>query len=85
MRFYDLAKKRLTTLSYTNKKVCNENLKKIIESGIIAPSAKNRQPWRFYILSDIQKQYIANKMDNWINITKVLILLEMLGMLYLFI
>lgn len=71
MRFYDLAKKRLTTLSYTNKKVCNENLKKIIESGIIAPSAKNRQPWRFYILSDIQKQYIANKMDNWINITKM--------------
>lgn len=71
MRFYDLAKKRLTTVLYTNKKVCNENLKKIIESGIIAPSAKNRQPWRFYILSDIQKQYIANKMDNWINITKM--------------
>ena len=42
-------------------------MNKILESARIAPSAKNRQPWRFYILTDEQKEYIADKMENWIN------------------
>ena len=69
MEFQDLIQKRLTTLKYTNKKVSRENINKIIDSAIIAPSAKNRQPWRFYILTDEQKNYIADKMDTWINNT----------------
>lgn len=69
MEFSEVIEKRLTTLNYTNKKVSSENMNKIIESAIIAPSAKNRQPWRFYILTDEQKSYIADKMENWINNT----------------
>ena len=69
MEFSEVIKKRLTTLSYTNKKVNDKNMNKIIESAILAPSAKNRQPWRFYILTDEQKNYIADKMENWINNT----------------
>lgn len=69
MEFSELINKRLTTLKYTNKKVSDENINTIIESALVAPSAKNRQPWRFYILSDEQKQVIAEKMENWINNT----------------
>lgn len=69
MEFSDLINKRLTTLKYTNKKVSKEDIYTIIDSAIIAPSAKNRQPWRFYILSDEQKNYIARKMETWINNT----------------
>lgn len=69
MEFSELIQKRLTTLKYTNKKVSNENMNKIIDSAIMAPSAKNRQPWRFYILSNEQKNYIADKMEAWINHT----------------
>ena len=69
MEFSEVIKKRLTTLNYTNKKVSSENMNKIIKSAMIAPSAKNRQPWRFYILTDKQKNYIADKMENWINNT----------------
>lgn len=69
MEFSEIIKKRLTTLNYTNKKVSSENMNKIIKSAMIAPSAKNRQPWRFYILTDKQKNYIADKMENWINNT----------------
>ena len=47
MEFSEVIERRLTTLNYTNKKVSTENMNKIIESAIIAPSAKNRQPWRF--------------------------------------
>lgn len=69
MEFSEVIKKRLTTLNYTNKKVSSENMNKIIKSAMIAPSAKNRQPWRFYILTDKQKNYIADKMESWINNT----------------
>ena len=69
MEFSEVIKNRLTTLNYTSKKISEENMNQIIESAIIAPSAKNRQPWRFYILTDEQKNYIADKMENWINNT----------------
>ena len=69
MEFIELATKRLTTLVYTNKKISQKDFMKILESARIAPSAKNRQPWRFYILNDIQKEYIAKQMESWINIT----------------
>lgn len=69
MQFSELIQKRLTTLNYTNKKVSNSDINKIIDSAIIAPSAKNRQPWRFYILTDEQKNYIADKMEEWVNNT----------------
>ena len=69
MEFSEVIERRLTTLNYTNKKVSNENMNKIIESAIIAPSAKNRQPWRFYLLTDKQKNDIAEEMENWINHT----------------
>lgn len=69
MEFSELIQKRLTTLKYTNKKISNEDMNKIIDSAIMAPSAKNRQPWRFYILSDEQKNYIADKMETWVNHT----------------
>lgn len=69
MEFSELIQKRLTTLHYTNKKVSNKDINEIIESAIVAPSAKNRQPWRFYILTDEQKVYIADKMDKWVNNT----------------
>lgn len=69
MEFSELIQKRLTTLKYTNQKVKEEDMHQIIDSAIMAPSAKNRQPWRFYVLTDKQKNYIADKMEAWINNT----------------
>lgn len=69
MEFSEVIQKRLTTRKYTNKKVSKEDMNAIIESARIAPSAKNRQPWRFYLLSDKEKEIIADKMENWINNT----------------
>ena len=64
MELSEVIEKRLTTLNYTNKKVSNENMNKIIESAIIAPSAKNRQPWRFYILTDEQKKQALQPLNE---------------------
>ncbi len=38
--------------NFTEGTVEDESLKRILEAGIRAPSAKNRQPWRFVVCRD---------------------------------
>ena len=56
---------RKTIRKFQNKNVPDNYLYEIIQSAILAPSAKNRQPWRFYILDDNQKNDITNMMYKW--------------------
>ena len=56
---------RKTIRKFQNKNVPDNYLYKIIQSAMLAPSAKNRQPWRFYILDDNQKNDITNMMYDW--------------------
>lgn len=44
------------------------NLTKILLSNILAPSARNRQPWKFYILNTLQKNDIMNMLFNWVTL-----------------
>ena len=41
-------------------------LKKILEAGIIAPSAKNRQPWKFIVAVGDKKEEICALMEKGI-------------------
>ena len=61
---------RKTIRKFQNKNVPDNYLYKIIQSAMLAPSAKNRQPWRFYILEDNQKDDITNMMYDWANENK---------------
>lgn len=70
MEFKEVINKRITTLKYKKQKVKNKDIEEIINSAIIAPSAKNRQPWRFYILNEKEKSEIADMMDSWEGSTK---------------
>lgn len=65
MNFDNVIKARKTIRKYTDLEVSNQDIISIIESAILAPSAKNRQPWRFYILNDKEKHYIVNMMLDW--------------------
>ncbi len=52
MNFYKLIEGRESIRSYDpNKKVPEEILKRILNAGRIAPSAANRQPWKFLLVS----------------------------------
>jgi len=70
MEFEKVINKRITTLRYKKQKVKEKDIQKIIDSAIIAPSAKNRQPWRFYILNQEERNIIADMMDKWEDSTK---------------
>ena len=65
MDFNEIIYGRKTIRKYTSRKVSDETILEIIKAAQIAPSAKNRQPWRFYILNDEQKNDICNLMYEW--------------------
>lgn len=52
MEFYEVITKRESIRDYNpNKPVEIEKLKRILEAGRIAPSAANKQPWKFMLVS----------------------------------
>ncbi|MBN2634315.1 MAG: nitroreductase family protein [Bacteroidales bacterium] len=53
MEYYDLIRTRESLRSYdAGRPVPREILERIIEAGRLAPSAANRQPWKFLVISD---------------------------------
>ena len=52
---------RVTVRSFRNEPVSEEVLTAVLEAGRLAPSAKNRQPWRFVVIKDAAvKENIQN-------------------------
>lgn len=59
---------RRSIRKYKNQKVEKEKIEAILLAGLQAPSPKNRQPWRFVIISDENKRKdLATKMRNHIS------------------
>ena len=50
MNFDEIVDNRRSARLFTNDEVSEKQLEKILSSGSLAPSARNRQPWKFYIL-----------------------------------
>jgi nitroreductase len=48
--FLDLAKHRYSCRKYDSRPVEHEKLDLVLESGRVAPSAANLQPWHFYVI-----------------------------------
>jgi len=43
---------RRSIRAFTKEKVADEQVEKIIEAGMYAPSAGNQQPWQFIVITD---------------------------------
>ena len=60
--FLNICQQRLSCRSYTQQPVKNEDIKKCIECARLAPSACNKQPWRFIIVkNDAKRQELCDK------------------------
>ncbi len=59
MTFLELTERRYSVRDYTSDKIEEEKIEYILECARRAPSAVNRQPWHFYVItSDEQKQLV---------------------------
>lgn len=61
MNFIDLSKKRFTVRKFSETAVEKEKLDKMLEAGNTAPTAKNNQPQRIYVL---QSKEALDKLDT---------------------
>ena len=52
MEILEEIRNRSTARSFTGEPIAPDALERILESGRLAPSAKNRQPWRFVAVTD---------------------------------
>jgi nitroreductase len=52
MEVFATIRKRRSIRLYERKPVNEEKLNRVLEAGRLAPSADNRQPWRFVVVTD---------------------------------
>ena len=65
MEFKDVIEKRRSIRKFTNDEVDNQLLIELIRLATLAPSAHNRQPWRFMIVKDDKKDMIVSMMNEF--------------------
>lgn len=65
--FWALIKGRRSVRRYTAEPVTQELLEKLIEAAVWAPSAHNRQPWRFCVITGAgTKERLSERMaEHW--------------------
>jgi len=51
---YETMKVRLSTRKYQTKPIEEEKVSRVLEAGRLSPSAANRQPWHFLVITDPQ-------------------------------
>lgn len=62
MDFLELAEKRYSCRSFLDKPVAKEDLEKILEAGRLAPTARNSQPQKIYVL---EGEELLKKVDSF--------------------
>jgi len=61
MNVHEAIKTRRAVRSYKPDPVPEESLKKILEAARLAPSAKNKQDWKFIVVKDLEKRKQLSK------------------------
>lgn len=65
MDLTEVINKRRSVRKFKKEIISFEDLNQIIKAGIMAPSAKNRQPWFFYIINDqVTKELLLQKLQK---------------------
>jgi len=84
MDFYGVIKTRRSIRSFSSKKVPDQILKRILNAARLAPSANNRQPWRYIIVKDTEKKnQIAQLASNQSFIAEAPVVVVICGLRYL--
>lgn len=71
--FYQLLEARRSIRKFKKDPVAREVLERILHAGMQAPSGKNRQNWRFYVVSGEKRdEYLALSQKSWLGIKDIL-------------
>ncbi len=71
--FYKLAQSRKSIRQFQKKSIPREVLQRILDCAMQAPSGKNRQNWRFFVVQGAKRdQYLKYSQKSWNGIKDVL-------------
>lgn len=70
MNYQEVIKTRRSIRSFQDRPVKFSIIDALLNEAILAPSAHNRQPWRFLVLDGKEKNWIADVMEQRDPITK---------------
>lgn len=71
--FYNLLQSRVSIRKYKKQKIPREVLERVITAGMHAPSGKNRQNWRFFVLEGKKRdEYLKYSQKSWLGIKDIL-------------
>lgn len=71
--FYKVVESRKSIRKYKDQPVSKDILLKILEAGLHAPSGKNRQNWRFFVVQGKKRdEYLKYSQKSWLAIKDVL-------------
>jgi nitroreductase len=71
--FYSLLESRRSIRKFKTESVAREVLERIVNAGMQAPSGKNRQNWRFFVVTGKKRdQYLKYSQKTWDGIKDVL-------------
>lgn len=52
MSVYEIILKRRSIRKFTSEKIPTEKIVKLLYAGMAAPSAKNKQPWELFVITN---------------------------------
>lgn len=71
--FYSLIESRKSIRKYKTQAVPREVLERILNAGMHAPSGKNRQNWRFFVVQGKKRDdYLKYSQKSWLGIKTIL-------------
>jgi len=80
MEVFEAIKKRRSIRRFRLETIPDETLMSILEAGRLAPSAGNRQPWRFIVVKDAErKRVLAETTNNYLFVTDASVVVVALG------
>jgi len=71
--FYRLLRLRRSIRKFKKDPIPKETIERLLASAMEAPSGKNRQNWRFYVLTGNKRdQYLTLSQKSWFGIKDIL-------------
>ena len=64
MEFFELIKKRYSVRAYQSKPIEDEKLQKVLDAARMAPTAANRQPFRFIVIHNKGRESELRRVYN---------------------
>lgn len=58
---------RRSIRKYTSQPVTRAQIETIVEAARLAPSAKNRQPWKYIVYTGAEKEKLLDAMEKGLN------------------